>query len=126
MSGRCWWRHSGVPVLDVSAVSRLLLQHWDVLAVAESDVQPANEYMHEAEAVLALLTSGSDAAAIADYLGSAAEDLHAVPNASRDRRAALAVWELAAFEEERPPVRDPRRRAGAPFRRDSGPFDLLH
>jgi hypothetical protein len=69
----------------------VLLEHWDVLAVAEQDVAPQTEYLHEAGEVLDLLQAGRSADEVAAHLGDAATLLGATPDARRDRLAAEAV-----------------------------------
>jgi hypothetical protein len=73
------------------AVSSALLEHWDVLAVADTDVEPASEYANEASEVVKLLHAGRSAAEIATFLATAATGLGALPDKPRDDRAARAV-----------------------------------
>jgi hypothetical protein len=87
------WDDVRVPDLDESAVARLLLTHWDVVGVADVDVQPEVEYKHEASGVLALLKAGAAVCDVAAYLGEASSSLHATPDGERDRLAAQAVWD---------------------------------
>jgi hypothetical protein len=82
-----------VPDLDVAAVSHLLVQHWDALGVADNDVEPGREYLHEAAAVVALLRSGSTRAEVTAYLSDAAVTLSSRPDATRDRQAAQAIFQ---------------------------------
>lgn len=92
-SGVGRWHDAPVATLDEATIARLLLQHWDVLGVAASDVGPENEYLPEAAEVLALLRIGSGYDEIAAYLGRAADDLHANPDVERDQRAAASICE---------------------------------
>ncbi|UMG92866.1 hypothetical protein [Nocardioides sp. TF02-7] len=56
--------------------------------MAEQDVAPQTEYLHEAGGVLDLLLAGRGAEEIAAYLGDAATGLGATPDERRDRLAA--------------------------------------
>jgi hypothetical protein len=87
-------RHDAlVSTLDEAAIARLLLRHWDVLGVADTDVDPESEYRHEAAEVFALLRSGSGPEEIAAHLGRAAKSLNASRDAMRDHRAARLIFD---------------------------------
>ena len=79
--------------LDEAAISSLLLQNWDVLGIADVDVAPEREYVHEAAKFRELVLSGSGHDGLAAYLTSAAEAMNATPDRSRDRRAAEAIYD---------------------------------
>lgn len=80
-----------MPDLDESNLAALLLQHWDVLGVADADVMPEAEYRHEAAQVWRLLGGGADVEDLARCLTAAAEQLGAAKDLRRDRRAAQAM-----------------------------------
>ncbi len=78
---------------DVRDVASLLLEHWDVLGVAEMDAAPETEYRHESLDVLRLLAQRADVDSLAAYLSSRAHELSQVQDAARDAVAARAVHE---------------------------------
>ena len=82
---------TGVPPADRQTLAVALLRHWDVLAVADLDVEPEQEYLSEAGQVLSLLQTGRGPDEVAAYLRHAAAGLGAEPNEQRDRLAAEAV-----------------------------------
>lgn len=90
------WDDESVARLDSNALAAVLLRHWDVLAVAESDERPEGEYLFEATEVLRLLEGGADDGAVAAYLEKAAVGLGAPADSDRDAAAATAL--LAAYE----------------------------
>jgi hypothetical protein len=77
--------------LDETTLSALLLRHWDVLGVADVDVEPAAEYRHEAAEVHVLLRGGANSRDLTACLTDAAERLGASRDLGRDRRAAEAI-----------------------------------
>ncbi len=77
---------------DPAWLSRLLLAHWDVLGVADSDVGPESEYLHEATELHRVLQDGGSAADAADLLARAARGLGALVDPQRDTRVGLLVW----------------------------------
>ncbi len=77
---------------DPAWLSRLLLAHWDVLGVADSDVGPESEYGHEAAKLLRVLQDGGSAGDVAEPLAQAAHGLGAHVNPQRDTRPGLLVW----------------------------------
>jgi hypothetical protein len=103
------WDHEPVAHLDSTVVAALLLEHWDVLAVAESDETPRAEYVFESSEVLRLLEGGAGENAVARYLGEAAAGLGASPNRRRDADAASAL--LAACTDPEYPLRTAAIRA---------------
>lgn len=86
--------------LDEPTLSVLLLRHWDVLGVADLDVEPEVEYRHEAAQLLAMLREGADRGELAAWLTDAAESLGASRDLGRDRRAAEAT--ASAYRTRRP------------------------
>ena len=74
------------------AFSRDLLMKWDVRGLADTDVDPDQAYLHQANQVLALLRAGADMPVIAGYLIEEASNLGAPPDRDRDRAAAFSCW----------------------------------
>lgn len=72
-------------------LSSLLLEEWDVLGVADIDVTPESEYLHEASEILERLLHGVSEHEVADYLEQRSAELASHHDRSRDRRAAVAV-----------------------------------
>lgn len=94
MSARiCRREDAEVTTLDAATISSLLLRNWDVLGVADVDVEPEAEYRHEGARLRELLLSGSGPDGLTAHLTSAASALHATPDRSRDRRAAEAIYD---------------------------------
>jgi phosphoribosylamine-glycine ligase len=76
-----------------SDVARLLLEQWDPLRVAEADVAPEQEYVHEAGRVVALLQRGADVEEVTAHLTTAVAELSHYNDVDRDRRVAGALLE---------------------------------
>lgn len=81
-----------MPSCDHATVASLLLTHWDVLRVEDTDVHPESEYQYEAAGVAALIADGAGVEVVAAHLASSAESLNAPRDAGRDRAAAEAIW----------------------------------
>lgn len=80
---------------QVDSIAGVLLERWDVLAVADTDVEPKAEYRNEASELSRRLRSGASIDELTATLTALAASLRAPANSSRDRAAAEAV--LAAW-----------------------------
>jgi hypothetical protein len=75
----------------IETLSALLFRRWDVVGVAEIDIEPEREYIYEAGRVLAVLKAGGGVDAVAAELAMLAAEMPVAPNPSRDRTAAEAI-----------------------------------
>ena len=75
-------------------MTRLLLDWWDPLRVAETDQQPQAEYLHEADEVLRLLKAKASRSDLAAFLLEAEADLSRVPTGRHEQAAAaISDWD---------------------------------
>lgn len=81
-----------------ATIARLLLEHWDVLDVADTDIRPDREYLHEAQTMLSLMAMGADADEVAAHLAKRADELctGSDPRQHRVAAEALVEWYSAA------------------------------
>ena len=85
-------RQSGrVSASDLEVVADILLEHWDPLGVRETDEEPEREYLHEAAAVIDILSTDPTAAELTERLSYMRRGL-GLPDRSRDEHAARVLW----------------------------------
>jgi hypothetical protein len=81
-----WWSQTG----ELELV-RLLLRHWDVVGVRETDIEPEREYVYEASRLAAILRAGATEADVEKALGALGRDMSVDPDHQRDAQAAEAI-----------------------------------
>lgn len=72
----------------------ILLEHWDPLFVADTDVSPESEYLFEAKAVLELLDNNSELTDVRSYLVSSSRELNPSINTAKIDATAQVVWDF--------------------------------
>jgi hypothetical protein len=74
-----------------TSAARILLDHWDPLEVADIDIHPEVEYLHEARRVVALLADDVHRSGLVAHLSDERRGLSGRPDPARDQRAADAL-----------------------------------